>query len=171
MNVSGKSGVVFKTVTFNTDKGIKTLMLKVTIQPPPPPAVAPATSSMNRERNQELAKQDRQAVFKGECARCHVEKVKGKLGQELYVTACGICHEAEHRATMVPDLHAIKQDTNPDFWRTWIARGKPGSLMPAFAQSEGGPLNDAEINSLVQYLVTAIPPQGRAHAGTTATAN
>jgi len=166
MNLAGKSGVVIKTVTVNTDKGFKMLMLKVTI--PPPPVVAPVTSSMNRERNQELAKADRQAVFKGECASCHVEKAKGKLGHELYAAACGICHEAAHRAKMVPDLHTLARDTNPEFWKTWIARGKAGTLMPAFAQSEGGPLSDGEINSLVQYLITAIAPQGRAQAGWTA---
>jgi len=36
MNLSGKSGVVFKTVTVNTDKGTKSLMVKAIIQPPPP---------------------------------------------------------------------------------------------------------------------------------------
>ena len=30
---------------------------------------------------------DRQAVFKGDCASCHVEKGVGKMGAELYM-AC-----------------------------------------------------------------------------------
>ncbi len=172
MSLANKHGIVFKTVTFNTDKGYKTLMLKVTIQPPPPPTSGmPPIAPMERSRNQELAKEDRQAVFKGDCASCHVEKAKGKLGQELYVAACGICHESPNRATMVPDLHVLTHDTNADFWRTWIARGKPGSLMPAFAQSEGGPLSDGEIDSIVQYLVTAIPSRATAPAGGSGAAN
>ena len=30
----------------------------------------------------------------------------GKKGAELYATACGICHDAENKASMVPALHA-----------------------------------------------------------------
>ena len=155
MNTAGKSGIVFKTVTVNTDKGPSMLTVKATI-PAPEAAVA---GPMDRNKNQELAKADRQAVFKGDCARCHVEPAKGKLGKELYDKSCGICHEAEHRATMVANLHALNHDTNADYWRTWISQGKPGSLMPAISTSQGGPLSDDQINSLVQYLVAAIPAQ------------
>lgn len=155
MNVAGKNGLVIKTVTVNTDKGPKTLTVKANV---PPPAVA-VPPPMDRNKNQAAALADRQAVFKGDCARCHVTPAVGRKGKDLYDKACGICHEAEHRATMVPDLHALNHDTNPDFWKTWIAQGKPGSLMPGFAMSEGGPLNDAQINSLVQYLAATIPGQ------------
>lgn len=161
MNVAGKSGVVFKTVTVNTDKGPKMLTVKANI--PPPPALA--AQPMDRMRNQELAKTDRQAVFKGDCARCHVEPARGKIGKELFEKACGICHEAEHRASMVPDLHALNHDHNADYWKTWIAQGKPNSLMPAFAVAQGGPLTDDQIASLVQYAVMAIPQPKRAGQG------
>ena len=160
MNLAGKNGVVFKTITVNTDKGAKILTVKVTFEPP----VAVAAAPMDRNKNQELAKADRQAVFKGECASCHVEPTKGKVGKDLFVAACGICHEADHRATMVADLRSLNHDTNSDYWRTWISQGKPGSLMPGFANSEGGPLNDTQINSLVQYLVATIPTQPVRHA-------
>ena len=154
MNLAGKSGIVFKTVTVNTDKGPKTLTVKVAFeQPPPPVAMTPEL----RVKNQDLAKADRQAVFKGDCASGHVAPTRGKVGKELYAAACGICHDAEHRATMVPDLHALKHDTNADYWKTWISQGKPRSLMPAFASSEGGPLTDTQILTLVHYLSTTIP--------------
>jgi len=153
MQLAGKSGVVFKTITVNSDHGQKVLTVKAVIPPPPVAPVVP----MDRNKNQELAKADRQAVFKGDCASCHVEPAKGRLGKDLYDKACGICHDAEHRATMVPDLHALNHDTNTDFWKTWTSQGKPGTLMPAFALSEGGPLNDAQINSLAQYLSATIP--------------
>lgn len=157
MNVAGKTGSIFKTVTVNTDHGPKMLTVKVNITPPNPSLAHAMNGPMDRTKNQELAKADRQAVFKGDCASCHVEKGRGKLGKELYVASCGICHDAEHRAEMVPDLRNLKHDTNADYWKTWISLGKPGTLMPAFAQSEGGPLTQAEINSLVQYLVETIP--------------
>jgi mono/diheme cytochrome c family protein len=68
-----------------------------------------------------------------------------------------VCHEAEHRASMVPNLHEAKQERNADYWRNWIRDGKAGSLMPAFAQTQNGPLLDEQINSLVEYLLHAMP--------------
>lgn len=154
MDVRGKSGVVIKTVTIHTDQGQKVVMVKSTI---PPPATDAAGMALSRERNQQLALADRQAVFKGDCARCHVEPVIGKMGKDLYTFACGICHEAEHRATMVPDLHQLKVTPNAEYWKLFITHGKPATLMPAFAQAQGGPLSDAQINSLVDYLVKDFP--------------
>ena len=49
--------------------------------------------------------------------------------------------------------------TNADFWKTWISQGKPHTAMPGFAASEGGPLTDMQILSLVKYLVATIPTQ------------
>lgn len=157
MNVPGKTGSVFKTVTVNTDHGPKILTVKVNITPPGTAVLQAMNGPVDRSKNQELAKADRTAIFKGDCASCHVEKGRGKFGKELYAASCGICHDAEHRADMVPDLHNLKHDTNADYWKTWISLGKPGTLMPGFAQSEGGPLTPMEINSLVEYLVATVP--------------
>lgn len=154
MNVAGKTGAIIKSVTLHTDKGHKVLLVKTII---PPPSTDPAAEAMNRQRNQALAAADRQAVFKGDCAKCHVEPVIGKVGRELYTAACGICHEAEHRAEMVTDLHNLKVTPNAEYWRFFITHGKPASLMPAFSQAQGGPLSDAQINSLVDYLVKEFP--------------
>lgn len=154
MNLAGKSGVVPKSVTLHTDKGHKVLWVKANIQAPPPNSAAEA---MNRQRNQQLALADRQAVFKGDCAKCHVEPLIGKTGKELYTAACGICHEAEHRATMVTDLHNLKIAPNAEYWKFFIVNGKPGTLMPAFSHAQGGPLSDAQVATLVEYLVKEFP--------------
>jgi mono/diheme cytochrome c family protein len=159
MNLAGKSGRVTKTLTVNSDKGSKQLLVNSIIEPAPPVAVA-STNMPNMPDKlvmQSVAAADRQAVFKGDCASCHVEKAKDKIGKELFATACGICHEAEHRASMVPDLHALNKPVDANYWKSWITYGRPGSLMPAFAQSEGGFLNEAQIASLVSYLSIAIP--------------
>jgi len=152
MNLAGKMGVVYKSVTVNTDKGTKLLLVKVTIMP--------GTNNPGmgtREQNQKLALADRQAVFKGDCARCHVQPGAGKMGKELYMAVCAVCHEAEHRASMVPDLHNLTHETSHELWEVWINFGKPGSLMPAFAKPEGGPLSQAQIRSLADYLSATIP--------------
>jgi cytochrome c553 len=153
VNLAGKSGTIFKTVNVSTDKGSKTLVLRITILPP----VIPTLSDTARAQGMAAAKVDRQAVFKNDCATCHVKPGEGKYAQQLYIAVCGVCHEAANRATMVPDLHAIKTPTNAQFWQTWIAHGKPGSLMPAFSTAEGGPLSDMQIASLAAYLDSAIP--------------
>ena len=91
---------------------------------------------------------DRQAVFKGDCAKCHVNRSVGKMGAELYAASCGICHEAEHRATMVPDLKVPRSLRDPAFWQKWIIEGRPGTLMPAFGKAYGGPLTQEQADSL-----------------------
>jgi mono/diheme cytochrome c family protein len=108
-------------------------------------------------RQMAAAKVDRQAVFKNDCATCHMKQGQFRFGKALYDADCGICHEAEHRASMVPDLHHLKVPTNEEFWLTWIAHGKPGTFMPAFSQGDGGPLTDMQIASLAAYLSAAIP--------------
>jgi cytochrome c553 len=153
VNIAGKIGTLFKTVNVSTDKGSKTLMLRINMLP----AVIPKMTDAERARGVATAKIDRQAVFHNDCATCHVKPGDGKYGNALYDAVCGVCHEAANRATMVPDLHALKTPTNESFWQTWIAHGKPGSFMPAFSQSDGGPLTDMQIASIAAYLNTAIP--------------
>ena len=154
VNLSGKAGTLFKTVNIATDQGSRNLMLRINILPPPP---VPEMTEAQRDAGIAAAKADRQAVFKNDCASCHLNKIEGKYGQQLYDAVCAICHEAAHRATMVPDLHNLKVPTNEEFWRAWITSGKAGSLMPAFATSQGGPLNDLQIASLAAYLNAVMP--------------
>jgi mono/diheme cytochrome c family protein len=153
VNIAGRPGTIFKYVDVFTDKGTKRLNLSITILPP----VIPTLSDKDRAAGVAAAKIDRQAVFRNDCATCHVKPGEGKYGQELYNTVCAICHEANPRATMVPDLHTLKVYTNDDFWRTWIAHGKPGSFMPAFSTADGGPLSDMQIASLAAYLDQEMP--------------
>jgi mono/diheme cytochrome c family protein len=155
VNFAGKSGTLLKTMTVTSDKGFQTLMLKITILP----SVVLTQSEADRARALEMAKADRQAVFRGDCAACHVKPGEGKYGKPLYDAVCAICHESKTRASMVPDLHNIKTPINVDFWQTWTAHGKAGSLMPAFSTADGGPLSDMQIASIAGYLNATIPSQ------------
>lgn len=150
VDLRGKSGILVKTATIDTPTTFKVLTLKVTL----PGRDAPATMEQMRARNQQMAAVDRQAVFKGECAQCHVQPSLGQMGAALYLTACAICHDAEHRGSMVPDLRALNHPTDREFWRLLATQGKPGTLMPAFAAEHGGPLSAPQIDSLVDYLTT-----------------
>jgi mono/diheme cytochrome c family protein len=153
VNLAGKSGTVVKTVHVGTDHGSCDLMVQITIVRQ---TVKPSTDA-DRIRQMEIARADRQAVFRNDCASCHEKPGESKYGKDLFDADCAICHEAQHRATMVPDLHALTVPTNVDFWRNWIAHGKPGTFMPAFSTADGGPLNDMQITSLAYYLNFAIP--------------
>ena len=166
MNLAGKNGTIIKTVTVASDKGTKHLLVRTTMEPMTNALVMAPGS---REQNQLIAKADRQAVFKGDCASCHVEKAKGKTGRELYVAACGICHDAEHRAAMVTDLKVPRGPRDLVFWQKWIMEGKPGTMMPAFAHSHGGPLTQEQVDSLTTYCFQNFP-KGPQTANSTPTA-
>jgi mono/diheme cytochrome c family protein len=161
VNLLGKAGTLFKSVNVTTDRGYKNLMLRINIAPP----VIVQMTEEQRAAGVAAAKLDRQAVFKGDCASCHVKDIQGKFGQPLFEAICAVCHEANPRASMVPDLHNLKDPTSEEFWRTWVTSGKAGTLMPAFATAQGGPLNDMQIASLAAYLNAIIPP----HAAVPAT--
>ena len=121
----------------------------------------------DRLKNMQMALADRQVVFKGECAKCHAEPAVDKTGEQLYVAACGICHDSVHRAAMVPDLKKLNHPTNEEHWRKWTRSGRPGSMMPGFAKTEGGPLTDEQIESLVKFLTDSITAKAKPVNGVT----
>ena len=154
-----EDGTVTNTLTLLTSGGERVLTLKVVMPPSARPPGAPLTEA-ERKAAMGKAAADAKAIFKGDCATCHVDKARGLLGKELYAAACGICHDSPHRASFVPDLHGLKQPTDLDYWKGIIARGKPHTVMPGFADAEGGPLSEMQVSSLAAYLEKAYP--GRA---------
>jgi cytochrome c553 len=158
MDWSGRYGLFSKTIQVETSEGPAVLTLKIHIPAPAGVVALP----LARARNLQIASGDRQAVFKNACAKCHADPAEGKFGAALYSAACSICHEAEHRATMVPDLKSLPHPTDAAYWRRWITEGKAGSLMPAFVKTEGGPLSAPQIDSLVEYLGSMISTGSKA---------
>ena len=157
VNLAGKMGLITKTLTFyykvmpdNATLRMSVVNLKVNI--PLPPAVHGTMTEAERKAATIKAMADAQAIFKGDCAHCHVDKGREALGQDLYAADCGICHESSHREKFVPDLHALKQATDFDYWKSVITLGKPHTMMPAFAAAQGGPLTEPQIISLATYL-------------------
>jgi mono/diheme cytochrome c family protein len=165
LSLAGKSGMIAKGVTVDSSVGIKQLTVKcnipvVTAAPGSLPVMQSGTmNDADRLKNMQLAMADRQVVFKNQdCAKCHAEPAKNRTdGRLLYAGVCATCHNSHHRAAMVPDLRTLKHPTDADYWRQWIMHGRPGSMMPAFAESEGGPLNDQQVNALVNFMVQAFP--------------
>lgn len=113
--------------------------------------------NLMRAKNMKIALADRQAVFKGECANCHAAPAKKLSGMALYHEVCGVCHEAHPRNPVVPDLRLLPHPTDLAFWKTNIIYGKAGTMMPAFAQSQGGPLTEAQVDELANAIEAAFP--------------
>jgi mono/diheme cytochrome c family protein len=152
VNTKGKFGTLEKSVTVYSAAGAQVLTIRVKIPLSPAPFNVSA-----RQQDVLAAKADRQAVFKGHCAACHNLPAAHQAGEVLFEKACAICHISAHRAEIVPDLSAIKRPTDAAFWREMITHGKAGSLMPAFASSEGGILDTNQIESLVEFAMKQYP--------------
>ena len=92
-------------------------------------------------------------------------------GKQLFTTlACAGCHTIQGltKATIGPELtHIASQktpiggvaglDVNEANLIKWIGNApgiKPGIVMPVFSNKYGGPLDDATINTIVQFLLT-----------------
>lgn len=146
VDVNNRWGQINKTIEVETSAGTNTL--RVIVKMPLP---------TEREKNRITAFADRQAVFKADCANCHLKPAAGKTGAELYQAICTICHEAEHRAEMVPDLAKLQKPMDGAYWLNWIRLGKPGTFMPAFSKPFGGPLTEDQIASLIPFLSQKFP--------------
>lgn len=172
VNLAGKFGTITKAVTVESSAGTKSLLVKVNIDGGAMPGQPLARSSMNdadRLKNMQQALADRQVVFKNqECAKCHAEPGLTAMtdGRQIYNSTCGVCHESHIRASMVPDLKTLTHPTDAEYWRNWINYGRAGSMMPAFAQAEGGPLSESQVNALVTFLVQAYPSRQGPVTGT-----
>jgi mono/diheme cytochrome c family protein len=159
LDARGKRGTITKSVFVSTSLGLKSLTVRG--------IVADSGSSGvgdDRLRNLQIALADRFAVFRGECASCHAKPAEGKTGPALYVAACGVCHDAHNRGSMVPDLKALPHLTDREHWLRWITFGRHGSLMPAFAVEEGGILTADQVDSLAEYLSRSITQRRAAQA-------
>jgi hypothetical protein len=71
-DVRGKRGVLVKTLLLQTSLGLRVATYQMTILEP--------LTAAERAKSLEAAKVDRQAVFKGECVKCHAEPARGEDG-------------------------------------------------------------------------------------------
>lgn len=78
-----------------------------------------------------------------------------KRGAQIYNENCAVCHgqngEGRIGATLTKDWSGINVVTLLD---STISRGVTGSKMPAWAQSNGGPLNNQQIADAAAYVLT-----------------
>jgi cytochrome c oxidase cbb3-type subunit 3 len=78
-------------------------------------------------------------------------------GARTYHTYCALCHGENGEGYAADDANALFNadflaSVSDAFIRTAIERGHPDTAMSAYARVHGGPLEDAEIDSLVAFI-------------------
>ena len=77
------------------------------------------------------------------------------VGARLFAENCAVCHGADGQgrvgATLAKDWPSIRPDLTV---KTIIENGVPGSPMIAWSQAKGGPFSAAEIDALVNYILS-----------------
>jgi hypothetical protein len=97
-------------------------------------------------------------LFSAKCGVCHVTPGIGKLGEDLYLADCAMCHgfRADGKGAPAPSLVGgnLEDKAVRASLREITAFGNKTNptAMPGFIKEKGGPLTGAEIDSLVEYL-------------------
>lgn len=88
-------------------------------------------------------------------AQAGTEEEKIQLGARLFAENCAVCHGPDGMgrvgAVLAQDWPSIRPDLQI---KATIERGVPGSVMPAWSQENGGPLDETEIDALVAFILT-----------------
>jgi mono/diheme cytochrome c family protein len=76
-------------------------------------------------------------------------------GAALFDQNCAVCHGADGRGRVGAQLAKNWSSIRPDLGiKATIERGVEGAVMPAWSQTNGGPLTDTEINDLTAFILT-----------------
>jgi mono/diheme cytochrome c family protein/rhodanese-related sulfurtransferase len=78
-------------------------------------------------------------------------------GKAAYTKLCVQCHGADLKgyvADHAPSLinQTFLESATDEYLRASIALGRPGTSMPGYSKSVGGPLDDAQLDGLVAYI-------------------
>ena len=93
------------------------------------------------------------ALFAVNCSSCH--GLTGKGLTERGGLPGAILNDESRRSTALGEV-----SSNVSRFRDTIHCGRVGTLMPAWSQSQGGSLNDYQIEQLVALITGVMPPQG-----------
>ena len=133
IDMRGKKGFFSKTVDVYTNDPINpvtTLSMKIHIKD-----------------QIHLGQYNAQEIFTEKCSECHVDNGKGKTGWDLFKADCFMCHNAGKNTS----LSTMSKKPRADMLKS-IREGVNNTLMPGFDQKNGGPLDEAEIRSLIELI-------------------
>ncbi len=139
VDTTGKMGPVEKTVTLFSNDVLEpeiTLRLRVRV-----------TSPAHKEIEVESG-----SIFRGTCRKCHVEPGMGLSGERLFDASCSMCHRSKDDAYSPGPPEEVLRTFAADILEKGIQEGVPGTSMPGFGKSAGGPLDEAQVQSLVNFI-------------------
>lgn len=84
------------------------------------------------------------------------EEGNAALGAPIYLENCTPCHGAQGEGVDAPPMRNSQfvQKAGDEVVSTTIANGIPGTEMPAWLQTQGGPLTEIQIDDVIAYLHT-----------------
>ncbi len=133
VDLSGKRGPVSKTAKVITNDPVR--------------PVITLTVTMSVKDALHARQYSAAVIFEGQCRDCHVEQGRGKKGFELFRADCFMCHNAGRS----PSITEMSRKTEKELLKA-IREGVEKTTMPGWALNTGGPLSDAEIDSLVKTI-------------------
>jgi mono/diheme cytochrome c family protein len=80
-------------------------------------------------------------------------------GASLFDQNCVVCHGPNGEGRIGAPLRKVWASVRPDLEiKAIIQRGIQDTVMPAWGQQNGGPLNEADVNDLVAFVLTLSKP-------------
>ena len=137
----GKSGDVTEIVTIASN------------DPSQPKTDVPLRATVEHWTSANASETLQTALFgRPECASCHAEPAKGgDMGARLYNGVCAMCHKQLAAYAVSPPVSALDRKA----LRSWVEDGRTDAGMPGYSTRVGGPLSDAQIESIVDALLEA----------------
>ena len=87
---------------------------------------------------------------------CESEEI---IAKERYDTFCGLCHGYDGEGYLAPQANALANQqflaaSTDDFLRHAIIYGRPTTKMSPWGEEVGGPLNDRDVELIIQHMRT-----------------
>ncbi|MBI3939818.1 MAG: DUF1573 domain-containing protein [Acidobacteria bacterium] len=148
-----KEGPIEKTITIATN------------DPRGPLRALRVRAEIQRDLHKMSALEKEKSIFSPECRSCHVDGGTGKTGKDLYQADCAMCHGSLEERDHVRSLNVASLAEDLQELRKTIALGNGRGTMPGFSAAAGGPLSDAQIDSLVDLFIKWQKTEKGRHGG------
>jgi mono/diheme cytochrome c family protein len=155
-NPKGQKGAATRTVTvFSNDPANESFRIKVSVN------VVEAGEEGKPDKTPVRAHEKKgKLVFSSECLACHGPRKARDTGLTLYASACAACHGAAGTGVRIAgeriaphlSLRTMTVKTVAGI-RQVIAAGTGSPAMPGFGKEYGGPLANAQVDSLVDLII------------------
>lgn len=142
----GEKGNVTVTIDMRGRKGIFLKKVDVYTNDPITPVTTLSVKIAIKDRIH-MAQYNATDIFKNDCRTCHVDRGQGKKGWDLFKSDCFMCHNAGKNTS----LSTMSKKPTKEMLKS-IREGVANTLMPGFDLNNGGPLDESDINSLIELI-------------------